>query len=111
VKNLALLLALPLSACAIVSVQADGGRPSVGVYPLGVRVSRGDAQAVSVSVRTIGLWSGCYATQLGLSSTDCDVIDAKACSAALVHTKSPNPKFIDRLAGATRAVCPNPGEP
>lgn len=104
------LLCAPLAACAVVSVQADGGRPQVGVYPLGVHIARGDARAVSVSARTVGLWSAPFSAGLGAAHVEADVIDAKACSAALVHARTADPTIIGRLAGAARAVCPK-GEP
>lgn len=107
--KLAALALLPaLGGCAVVSVYADGGRPQVGLYPLGVHVSRGDAQAVSVSTRTLGVSTGCGFTSAGVVSTDCDLIDVRACSAALVHARATNSSILDRLAGAHRAVCPNP---
>jgi len=112
VKALALVLLPALAGCAIVSVRAEGGRPQIGVYPLGVHISRGDATAVSVSTRTVGVSSGCGFTSAGVISTDCDLIDVRACSAALVHARSTDPTLIGRLAGETRAVCPNSkGEP
>jgi hypothetical protein len=101
--------AVGLSGCvSIVSVRSDGGQAHVGVYPFGVRVSRGDAAALSVSARTVGAWSGCAGAGVGVAQVDCDVIDVRACSAALVHARTPDPTLIGRLAGETRAVCPNP---
>ncbi|MGA0603198.1 hypothetical protein ACO2Q3_20995 [Caulobacter sp. KR2-114] len=106
-RPLAALALLPaLAGCAVVSVRAEGGRPSVGVYPFGVHISRGDAQAVSVSARAAGLSYGCGFGTAGLARLDCDLIDVRACSAALVHAPVSDPSLLDRLAGATRAQCP-----
>lgn len=108
-RLVALVAMLPaLAGCAVVEVRADGGRPRIGLYPLGVRVERGDARALSVSARTAGLWSGCAGAGAGLAAVDCDVIDVTACSAALVHARSNDPTLIGRLAGDTQALCPKP---
>lgn len=103
---------LALGGCTLAVVSADGGKPQLSVWPLGLRVSRGDAAAVSVSASTVGMWSGCYTAGVGFTRIDCDVIDIGQCSAALVHAPLRDPKLLNRLAKATAIECPKPeGEP
>lgn len=100
-----------LGGCAVVVVHADGGRPQLSAWPLGVRVERGDGAAVSVNVQAVGVVSGPQTLAVGLSSLDADVIDAR-CSVALVHAPVSDPRPFERLAGATKAECFKPeGEP
>lgn len=106
-KALLALLAAPLGACAVVSVHTEGAPAKLSLWPLGVRVDASNATASSTSIRSVGLTAGCGNLTAGASSVDCDLIDTRVCSAALVHAPVPSPSILDRLAGATRAQCPN----
>jgi hypothetical protein len=106
-----LSLAPLLGGCAAVVVHVEGAPPKLSLWPLGVRIERGQAAAVSVSARTLGVASGCYAAAGGLSRIDCDVIDVRQCGVAIVQAPVSDPNLVDRLVEATRASCPKPRGP
>ena len=80
-----------LGGCAVVVVQADGGKPHLSAYPLGVRIDRGQADAVGVKQWSLGLWQSCSAAGIGLSSSYCVVIDPKSCTAAIIDGSHSGP--------------------
>lgn len=85
--NTAIIIALAwiLGGCAVVVVKADGGKPELSAWPLGVRVARGSADAIGVRQIGLGLSLSCAAANLGISSSFCVVIDDRACTAAIME--------------------------
>lgn len=103
-----LLALLTLPGCALVLVSADGGRPSIAPYLLGVKVSRGRADAIGVRQFSAGFWRTCYAAGLGVSSSFCVVIDARSCAAAIMedgHGAVADKPLLTRIANKAHAEC------
>ena len=99
---------LPLGACAIVAVQADGGRPELSAWPLGVKVARGSADAIGVRQWSAGFWGSCYAAGLGVSSSFCVVIDAKTCTAVIMdggHDSRPAKGILAKIVHLAEVDC------
>lgn len=94
------MLALPLalSGCvSIVEVQADQGRPRLSIWPAGVRVERGSADAISVRSLQFGadLNTGCgVVATIGVAAERCVVIDPRASLAIIDAGGKPVPKAV-----------------
>lgn len=100
---------LLLSSCAIVVVRPEGGKPTVGAYPLGVQIGRGSAEAIGVKQWSIGLWRTCYAAGVGISKSTCVVADARSCG--VFAFDGPSQPTLTKIADQTRHACQHSKEP
>lgn len=113
IRPLAVLVAAAaLGGCInIVSVTTDGAKPRLSVYPFGVRVERGQAEAMKVKVISAGLGfnQACGVTLgVGVSKKVCLLVDADTCGVAILEREPVDPAELKRwadVADQTRAIC------
>jgi hypothetical protein len=104
--SLLILLSFFLSGCALVIVSTSDGRPSLHPYLLGVSVSRGTSDALSVKTIGIGLLKSCYDVGLGVYSSKCVVIDDESCTAIIVDKASePVKNILRNIARQAESDC------
>ena len=108
IRTMAVAGALLLSGCvSIVQVTAEGGKPTVGGYPFGVRIERGSADAIAVRGVAIGASQTCIGLTLGVASGRCIIIDAASCGVAIFEPAgpAPPPAALVEISKQTRAIC------
>lgn len=94
--------------CAIVEVRTADAPPKIGVYPFGVKIERGDADAVTVDATSIGAIAdvNCGIFGLGLVKSSCAVMDPRSCGIAIVHPdKNTDRDLLERVSGSSQAEC------
>ena len=108
IRAAAILGLLCLSGCVTVAeVQSAGAPPRMEWGIGGLTVERGQADAVTVSGRTIGLGGGCYSAALGYSDFSCTLIDPRGCPVAIIENVKDKTIWA-KIADATkRANCPS----
>ncbi len=111
-RLVALSLAMALSGClSVMEVRADGGKPRLSVWPSGVRIERGSADAVSVRGVVLGAYAGCRTASLGATVASCTVIDPTGCPVAVTSSASPaERKQLGELADQLAGQCPHTKE-
>ncbi len=112
-RSMAFIVCLALGGCAVVVVKAEGGRPELSAWPLGVKVSRGQADAIGVRQIGLGLSLSCAAVNVGVSSSFCVVIDARSCTAAIMegHVSPAAKGLLNKIISQAEFDCLGSKEP
>ncbi len=107
-----ILAALLVSGCvSIVEVHSDGAEPKLSIWPLGVKIERGKADAIAVRTTALGAAYGCDTAALGAMSASCILIDQPACGVAVVYPDDKTDMTLLKRIGRETAVrCLNRGD-
>ena len=111
VLALALLAQLPSGCISIVEVRTADKPPALSLWPFGVKVDRGENDAVAVDQASFGLGLGCMGAWLGFGRESCSVIDPNSCGVAVVRPdKNTDENILADVSAATVAECLKPQE-